>query len=483
MQNGVTLLLLARRAASGSALLCLLSANPLAAGQDRLELVPVATLPGGFAFYWPGADCNHNGLFEIYGTCDGVLSTMLVCEDTSGNEFKLTRLAPGTGWIHDLGFRDCDSLAEVLTARAQDTLRLSRALARDSYPTHQVWKAVTPYQVYSARFCDLDLDGHQDIVASGRQPMGAYVYENRGADSWAEVPFPRRVGPDIMARFAVGDFDLDGRMELAGGNADGDLLLYECIGDDQYARVCSLNYSPGGIEDYDHVAGNDMDNNGLPELVSLFRKWGNPVDSCTVRIYEEPGHNQFVCVCSLEFRYNPFFGGGCLGVGDLDGDSVQELCVSTNLDLRVFKATGIHQYTQTWQLDRHGIHWMQLYDVNRDGRDELVFSVPDTTFIYEDTNGLGSAVFEKLPQQHAVSVQPTIARLGMPVVFSDIEPDAAVEIHAVDGRLVSRQPQVRQSNWTWNLRDQAGNLVPAGTYFAVIRSRERLASLKLCIVK
>jgi hypothetical protein len=42
---------------------------------------------------------------------------------------------------------------------------------------------------------------------------------------------------------------------------------------------------------------------------------------------------------------------------------------------------------------------------------------------------------------------------------------------------------VRQSAWTWNLRDQHGDLVSAGTYFAVIRSKGKATSLKLCVVK
>ena len=71
----------------------------------------------------------------------------------------------------------------------------------------------------------------------------------------------------------------------------------------------------------------------------------------------------------------------------------------------------------------------------------------------------------------------------MPILFSGIPSDAAVEIHAIDGRLVRRQPQVRQSSWTWDLRNQSGNLVPAGTYFAVVRCKGKSTSLKLCLVK
>jgi len=96
---------------------------------------------------------------------------------------------------------------------------------------------------------------------------------------------------------------------------------------------------------------------------------------------------------------------------------------------------------------------------------------------------LSVAEFTKPPQPRSPRIQPTIVRLGAPVLFSGTPPDADIEVLSLDGRLVRRQTQARQSNWTWDLRDQAGNLVPAGTYFAVVRSRERLAPLKLCVVK
>jgi YVTN family beta-propeller protein len=96
---------------------------------------------------------------------------------------------------------------------------------------------------------------------------------------------------------------------------------------------------------------------------------------------------------------------------------------------------------------------------------------------------LGVAEFTKLPQLHTVTVQPTIARLGAPVKFSGLPTGSDIEVHSLDGRLVSRTSAVRQSTWTWDLRNRSGSLVPAGTYFAVIRSKGKSTSLKLCLVR
>jgi hypothetical protein len=465
-------------AACGLALACVLPAISFAG--DHAELVPVAYLPGGFGGYYPCGDGNHNGREETYGTWGRSLYNLLICENVEDDSFVCTSPGFRVGWVLDFGYHEGDSLAEIICGTDMDTLRLYRAVSRDSFPIHPVWEAYTPYQIQYARFCDLDHDGHQDIVASGRSG-GLYVYENQCADSWVEVPFPQP-HPWIMGTFAVGDFDSDGYTELAGGNDRGYLLVYECLGHGQCARACSLNYYPNEICDYDHAAANDMDRNGLPELISLFRRWNMPADSCMIRIYEEPEHNNFVCVDSLTYEYNPFVC-HCVAAGDITGDGIDEFAVSTGLDVRLFQCSGLHQYTQTWQVNLGSVFWTEFFDINRDGREEVIITTSDTTFVYEDTSGLGSAVFEKLPRRRAISVQPTITRLGAPVVFSGISYDATVEIHGTDGRLVRRQPQVRQSDWTWDLRDQTGNLVPAGTYFAVIRNKGKSTSLKLCLVR
>ncbi len=477
------------RLALGAAILCLilpcvLPTISFAKGQDHVELARVAALPYSFAWYWPCGDCDHDSAREILGTWDGSHERLLICEDTGGNSFQNIQLATHVGLVCDVGDGDGDGLCDVLSMPSGLYLQDWEAVEPDSFSFQPVWGVTPPNTVDYAQFCDLDQDGQKEIVYSSSNGDGIYVYENRGDNQYVEVPFPRRVGTtDIMGQFVVGDFNVDGHTELVGGNGDGDLLVYECMGDDQYARVCSLNYYPNEVEDYRHAVANNLDGDGLPKLISLFRRWNMPGDSCMVRVYGEPVHNQFVCTCSLTYAYNWWFGGGCVAAGDVDGDLVDEFAVSTNLDVRLFKSVGPGQYVQTWQLNRSGAHWMRFYDINRDHREELIISLSDSTYIFEDTNELGTAIFERPPQRHSVSVQPTIARLGASLLFSGLPPGSDIEVHSLDGRLVRRTQGVRQSNWSWNLRNQSGNLVPAGTYFAVIRSKGESTSLKLCLVK
>ena len=285
------------------ALACVLPAFSFAGDQYHAELARVAILPGGFAGYFP-CGVNHKGCGDVFGTCGGIRDSLLVCEDSGGNAFRLIRPGFVTGPILDLAYRDGDSLAEMLTQHWMDSLKLYRAFSRDSFPTHQVWSVYTPYQIDYALFCRLDPGGPQDIVACGRAG-GLYVYEDQGGDSWAEVPFPHCSSGDIMGTFAIGDFSSDGHTQLAGGNERGDLIAYEAMGGHQYVCVCSLGHAPGLDCDYKHAAADDMDQNGHPELISIFDRWTSPFESCLVRIYEEPQHGDFVCVDSL--NHNPIY--------------------------------------------------------------------------------------------------------------------------------------------------------------------------------
>jgi len=172
--------------------------------------------------------------------------------------------------------------------------------------------------------------------------------------------------------------------------------------------------------------------------------------------------------------------------GDVDGDCIDEFAYSVQGKLRLFKCTGPDAYEEVWSVDS-GSGLCRIYDLNGNGRDEVIFDVPrDSNWrcdIYEDTEGLGVTEFSKFSLESPVKVAPSVARLGASLLFSDIPPGSDIEVLGIDGRLVCSQTRVRQSNWTWDLRNQSGSLVPAGTYFAVIRNKGKATSLKLCVVK
>ena len=126
-------------------------------------------------------------------------------------------------------------------------------------------------------------------------------------------------------------------------------------------------------------------------------------------------------------------------------------------------------YVQVWQYNRGNICSMRFFDVNGDGRDELIIS-PCSTYIFEDTVGLSSiAEFSRPPRQSRVAVQPNIAAQGSPMAFTGLPSASEVEIYSITGQLVRRQSITNQTTWLWDLRDNQVRALPAGTYFSTVR--------------
>ena len=455
--------------------------------QASIQMARVATIPGAHDGTLPCGDLFHDGHVELVASGNG----MDVIEDTGWNEYRVQHVSfPPVGHAFALGDGNGNGLSELLTAGgAGESLCIWEQVAPDSFPSHLVFWDTTMINTccYRAEFCDLDKDRHAEILADDRR---SNFWENCGGDRYELVPFPTsnwwEVGP---VEASIGDFDRDSLMEMGGGGwtdwmHQGGLVFFECCGNDSYVCTCTIPQPPG--QSWDPVvwstAAHNMEGDGLPEFVSV--QYGHDEQSGLIllRIVKEPVHNQFVEVCTLNFYLGPWFS-PCVASGDVDGDGRDELVISTINDVRLLKCIAPGQYEQEWLLDEPNVVNLRMFDLNQDGRSELVFAT-DSTYIYEDTNGLGTAIFEKRPPQYgAVTVQPTITGYGAPVLFSGVPPGSDIEVLSLDGRLVSRTQGVRQSAWTWNLRDQHGDLVSAGTYFAVIRSKGKATSLKLCVVK
>jgi hypothetical protein len=471
-----------------SVILCVLL-GIASAGDAALHLARVAVLPEHLNIDLPGppqcGDANHNGRFEVYGRqIVGEQATIIGYEYVAGDSYQRFSLGdPDTAWGPcAVGDGDGDGLTDLILWRFVDfdTVSYTIAESRDSwsFPTDIVWQTFSAPYGARPKFIDLDRDGRQEIpVCWGN---GIRLFENTGDnryDSVATLPFAPTY---YCASFDTGDFDRDSSCELVAGCYDR-LYIFEATGtDNQYvlSAVCTL-----AVDDWVHcvASSGDMDHDGWPEFVVMT----HTPDVAELMVYEAEGHGKY---CRRWLQEVPFVlaGNEGLAVGDVDGDGTNEFVYSTGGLIDVFKCVGPDDYELAWSIDS-GLGTCTVFDINGDGRVEIMFDVnsgADPHYdIYEDTDGLGVSEFTQLPQLHTVTVQPAIARSGAPVMFSGVPPGSDIEVLSLDGRLVSRTSGVRQSTWTWDLRNQSGNLVPAGTYFAVIRSKEKATSLKLCVVK
>jgi len=450
-----------------------------------LQMARIAQLGQQLNTNFQCGDANHNGRCEIYGTTPYPDETLLVYEYQGHNQFQRQNCnALVSGGPREFGDGDKDSLMEVVGQPGNGATSIWEARALDSFPSDSVWGACPAPSSpgdNQARFIDLDQDGREELALQ-IENYGICLYENSGDNQYRLAAVlsdtPPFEGPGWD--FGVGDMDNDGRMELVEGS-DWDspwLRVYKATGgDDQY--VLAVRCSTETSEDYYVAVAHDMDHDGKPEFIAEGMLHGNlklmiyeASDSATYsRVWDEMPANLY-----QGFMGNP------ISVGDVDGDGTEEFEVSGGGRIGLYKCNGPHSYQQVWLFDSAGTE-LRLFDVNRDGRAEVMFDGPQGSEIWEDTEGLGVAEFSKFSLESPVKVSPSVVRLGASLLFSGLPPDAAIEVLGLDGRLVSRASGVRQPTWTWNLRNQSGNLVPAGTYFAVIRSKGKTTSLKLCLVK
>ncbi len=156
---------------------------------------------------------------------------------------------------------------------------------------HAVAAAETKNQA-GAGICMLDAtgDGHFDLVAMGEGEHAIRVYHDAGNGKWSELP-PQQTGLDASGTgmtCAVGDFDNDGRDDLAVALSDR-VLLFRNLGAGKFADVTKsagilpVNH-PAGLTfvDYDHdgdldlfVTGQSMSAHGASVSNVLWRNNGN----------------------------------------------------------------------------------------------------------------------------------------------------------------------------------------------------------------
>jgi hypothetical protein len=434
-------------------------------------------LPDAGGLFSPCGDANRNGLNEVYLYSPSASDSMVVFEHEGGNRFHRFHAAPFGCDPLIFGDGDKDGRMEVLSNGAS-SIRLFEARDSISFPTDSVWGVTHPSVAgyFYSKFTDLDLDGRQEL-ATRVEGSGIWLYENAGDNQFDSVAI---LPGGAFEQFAVGDFDRDGLPEVVTGEQSWNLYVFEWTGvDNQYtlSAVCSTET----FENYSVTAPGDLDGDGWPEFVFYGRVEQGDYPG-KIMVYEATGHARYHRVWEQPLQAS-FFTGKNLVSGDLDGDGSNEFAFTGGW-VTLFKCIGPDQYQQIGQIDSSP-GFVQLYDLNGDGRCEIIFNTGDHVSIYEDTTGLSPiAEYQRRVGPRQPLAVPTVSRLGAPIQFSGLDGTARVEVFGSDGRLVrSLTPAKHQSLLTWDLRDQNGRQVPAGTYLAIIRSREQTHQLKLCVVR
>jgi len=359
-------------------------------------------------------DANHNGANElIFFKWTSVYPTRnfwTILEYRLVNRYELVFADTGPTYpyppgIHtgnfqpeDIGDIDSDSLTDLLgpnkdkpnfdttyyVATTQESPNYS------TFPTSLTW-----WFRHSSNFIgegganyyfppDLDNDGRKEILKGSSNPQyGLMIFENV-ANNINVLVFSDTSRDGY--NHAFGDFDLDGHYEFVTATLGSRGIVYICenTGDNQYdlVRVDTVGIPNG----HDVFSGDDVDGDGHPEFFIRFARVGW---TFYLYMWEATGNNTYQRTLVDQVSRPRFDPGDMKSLcGDVDGDSIDEIVWSIASDVFVYKATGNNQFQVVW-------HWVypgpndfyqaivNIYDMNKNGYNEIVISGNDTTRIFE----------------------------------------------------------------------------------------------------
>jgi hypothetical protein len=250
-----------------------------------------------------------------------------------------------------------------------------------SYPCSLSWyfrydsNTVIPDPVYYPP--DLDGDGHREIIKG----IGGLVWENTGNNQ------NQLVWRGFGYRYAFGDFDMDGKMNFASAslNSNGIMVVWECIGDDQYQTVYrDTVWQPNGA---DVFMTHDIDGDGKPEFYVAYEN----VPRGKIYLYMWEADQAGTDVYHRTLVDSVYFSGTDWGriseCGDIDGDGIDECIWTTPNIIKVYKAVGDDQLQEVWHWynDHGGFRSLvsTVYDINNDGYNELITAGNAKVSIFE----------------------------------------------------------------------------------------------------
>ena len=375
------------------------------------------------------ADFDRDGRLEIVGlpiTGDSV-SGIEIYERTAAGVYQLQHTSAIDAKPLAIDDTDGDGLLEILCG-TRERVFLLESMTQNGYPEKIIWE--TRF-LSSGQIVDLDGDGRKEIVGADNFNDSIRIFENRGNDSYDEVLVIKNetAGSNVFGeQFVVGDFDGNGISELMVGDSEGELFIYESVGDNMLIETWRMKLD---VEDAYQLAVGDLTGDGVPEFVvggtvlepdlpSLLPRWKYHVFTAfppagTTLQTGGSGASRYQSIWSQAIT--PFhLKGNSVAIGDVDGDLQNELLILANPSIYVFKWRDNLNGTQTssnfvpvWHHETWETPRLFLADLNRDNFSEFYFNNEENLLIFTHVHASNPNSVVNV-QPYGVSATPLSAR-------------------------------------------------------------------------
>lgn len=436
---------------------------PTTASLDSLTIV--GSVPDPLYDAVAFGDTDHDGDLEVFlGALGG------------GEHADIYEYSPGTStWVlagtvpflfpFAIGDVDQDGNADVV-GQVGSVVRVVESPNSTSFPSILKWQSPSLSSVVGyPEIADTDGDGRQEILHTINGGASRLViYECTGNDTYTQ----RYLSPvefQFGGRKLIGDFNGNGKIDIATSGDLGYLRIIESQGDDSW--LVTFSDSTGLVNAYALSGGADTDADGTPEI---FVSGDDPELPQRHTIVFQAAGSSFQRVTTLTVADGSLGEANGLAVLEPGGVPVFAWMQVTPRRLQLYRSTQ----PATWELasevfdptsKRSKIH---VYDMNRNGRDEIYWmsccSGQPSWILERRTSATDTQ--NSLPGGSSVRLSPNP---GQGSVTAFLRPDVAAiarnwSLYDVAGRrLNTARLRTRSSGVLLDM----GNVLP-GIYFVSI---------------
>lgn len=322
-----------------------------------------------------------------------------------------------------------------------------------------------------------------------------HVEGDTGYINTATIPYP---DGSAFGQYAIGDFDLDQKMEFLNAEVSGKVFGIENVANDSFI-VHWQGQLPTWNARYNFSAG-DLDGDGLPEFFIGGGHDDGFLYHSLLTAFEMAGDNQYHPFWAVDLR-----GGGSplfptqAAHGDIDGDGIDEFTIDLGGLVITFKALGDNDYRIFWVKRVSWPDGVAMGDVDGDGLSEIIIATTPVNnqglftkaYVYKfDSTALGIPPHQpSLPNTiilypgypNPFNGSTTIRYLlhkTQPITLTIYDILGKEVITLIDGRQTAGIHSIQ-----WNGINQTGKEVSSGIYFIRLTSGKKQQVQKIVLAR